>query len=62
MHLFFIFSLLCSYYVGDLIYKPELRLMVVLVSLKIKFGHAEISVPKMGKPMLKTACINPWSK
>ena len=34
--------------------------MVVLVSLKIKFGHTQISVPKIGKPMLKTACINPW--
>ena len=34
--------------------------MVVSVLLKIKFGHAQISVPKIGKPMLKIACINPW--
>ena len=33
--------------------------MVVLVLLKIKFGHAQISVPKIGTPMSKTACINP---
>ena len=30
-HLFFIFSLLCSHYVADLIKKLELRLMVVSV-------------------------------
>ena len=34
--------------------------MVLLVLLKTKFGHAQISVPKIGKPMSKTACINPW--
>ena len=39
--------------------KLELRLMVVLVLLKMKFGHAQISVPKIGIPMSKTACINP---
>ena len=33
--------------------------MVVSVLLKIKFGHAKISMPKIGKPMLKTASINP---
>ena len=33
--------------------------MVVSVLLKIKFGHTQISVPKIGIPMLKTACINP---
>ena len=32
---------------------------MVLVLLKIKFGHAQISVPKIGIPVLKTACINP---
>ena len=34
--------------------------MVVSVLLKIKFGHAQISVPKIGIPMSKTACINPF--
>ena len=33
--------------------------MVVSVLLKIKFGHAQISEPKIGIPMLKTACIHP---
>ena len=33
--------------------------MVALVLVKIKFGHAQINVPKIGIPMLKTACINP---
>ena len=32
--------------------------MVVLVLLKIKFGHAQNGVPEIGIPMLKTACIN----
>ena len=27
---------------------------------KTKFGHAEISVPKIGILMLKTTCTNPW--
>ena len=26
---------------------------------KIRFGHAQISVPKIGIQMSKTACINP---
>ena len=59
MHLFFIFSLLFSHYVADLIKKLELHLMVASVVLKIKFGPAQISVPKIGTPMSKTACINP---
>ena len=33
--------------------------MVVSVLLKIKFGHAQISVPKIGIQMLKTAYIHP---
>ena len=33
--------------------------MVVSVLLEIKFRHAQINVPKIGIPMLKTACINP---
>ena len=34
--------------------------MVVSVLLKMKIGHAQISVPKIGIPMLKLRCINPW--
>ena len=36
--------------------------MLVSVLLKIKFGHAQICVPKIGIPMLKIACVNLWSK
>ena len=53
-------SLLCSHYVIDLIKKLEMHLMVVTIFLKIKFRHAQISVPKIGIPMSETACINPW--
>ena len=52
-------SLLCSHYVIDLIKKLEMHLMVVTIFLKIKFRHAQISVPKIGIPMSETACINP---
>ena len=34
--------------------------MVVSALLKIKFGQAQISVPKIGIPKSKAACINPW--
>ena len=53
LDLFFIFSLLCLHYIADLIKKPELRLMVVSVLLKIKFGQTQISVPKIGILMSK---------
>ena len=46
--------------VADLIKKLELCLMVVSVLPKIEFGHTQISVPKIGIPMLKAAYINPW--
>ena len=39
--------------------KLDLLLMVVSVLLKMKFGHTQISVPKIGIPMLKLGCINP---
>ena len=58
LHLF-VFSIF-SHYVTDLIKTLEMRLMVVSVFLKIKFRHAQISVPKTGIPMSKSACINPW--
>ena len=57
--LFLIFSLLYSHYVADLIKKLELHIMVVSVLLKIKFGHAQICIAKIGIPMSKTACISP---
>ena len=59
LHLFFISSLLCSHYIADLMKKLELHSMIVSVLLEIKFGHAQISVPKSGLPMSKAACINP---
>ena len=62
LHLFYIFSLLCSDYVADLIKKLELCLTVVSVLLKIIFAHAQITVPKVGIPMSKTACINPCNQ
>ena len=52
-----IFSLSCSCYVADMIKKLELCLLVVIILFKIEFGHAQISVPKIGKPMPKVACI-----
>ena len=42
-----------------MIKKLELCLMVVSVLLKTEFGHTQISVPKIGIPMLKAACVNP---
>ena len=59
LHLLSIFSLLCSDYDADLTKKLELCLAVVSVLLKIRFGHVQISVPKIGIPMLKAAFINP---
>ena len=59
LHLFYIFSLLCSDYVADLIKKLEFCLTLVPVLLKIRFGCTKIIVPKVGILMSKTACINP---
>ena len=50
--------LLFSHYVAGLIKKLEFCLMVVSDLLKIKFGHAQISVPKIGKTKKKTAFIS----
>ena len=33
---------------------------LLLFLIRIKFGHAQISVPKIGVPISKIACINPW--
>ena len=60
LHLSYIFSLSCSDYVADLIKNLKLCLTVISILLNIRFGHAQISVPKIGIPMPKTACINPW--
>ena len=38
---------LCSDYIADLIKKLEFRLTVVLILLRIKFRHKQISVPKI---------------
>ena len=57
LHLFYIFLLLCSDYIADLIKKLELCSTVFSVLLKIRFGHAQISVAKISIPMPKTACI-----
>ena len=43
-----------------MIKKLELCLTVVSVLLKIRFGHTQISVSKIGIPISKTACIKPW--
>ena len=56
---FFIFLLLCSYYVADLIKKLELHLMVVSNLLKTKFGHTQISEPKISIQMSKTVYTSP---
>ena len=37
----------------------ELHLMIVSNVVKIKFGRTQISVPKIGIPMCKTACCQP---
>ena len=39
--------------------KLEVCSTVVSILLKIRFGHAQISVPKISISMLKTGCINP---
>ena len=55
------YHLISIYYLFFVIIKKlGLLLMVVSVLLKMKIGHAQISVPKIGIPMLKLRCINPW--
>ena len=57
---YFVVSLLLfSCYVTDMIKKLELRLLAVIFLHNLEFGHAQISVPKMGKMIPETACINP---
>ena len=44
----------------DVIKNLEWCLTIVSNLLEIRFGHAQISLPKIGIPMAKTACINLW--
>ena len=53
------FSLLCLCYVIDMIKKLELRLLVDIILFKMEFGQVQISAPKIGTQMSKTACISP---
>ena len=59
IHLFYIFLLLCSDYFADLIKKLEFCLTVVSVLLKIRFGHAQISMPKTVYQCRKQAVSTP---
>ena len=52
---FIIFSLLCSCYVTDMIKNVELHLLVVIILFKIEFGQAQISVPKIVKPIAENS-------
>ena len=61
---FDVFLLLYSYCVINMIKKLELHLLVDIILFKTEFGYVQISVPKIGTPMLKytkigtpTACI-----
>ena len=54
---FLVFSLLCSYSVAVMIKKTRIAFSG---SYKIEFWQTQISVPKIGTPMSKTVCINPW--
>ena len=59
-YVFFLFPWYLLYYVTDLIKKLDYVNCFILFLIRIKFRHAQISVPKIGIPMSKTACINPW--
>ena len=57
--IFFYFPVIMFIYVTDLIKKLDYVYWLLLFLIMIKLGHAKISVPKIGIPMSKTACINP---
>ena len=59
-YIWFFFWSLCLYYVTDLIKKLDCVYWLLLFLIRIKFGHAQISVTKIGIPMSETVCINPW--
>ena len=60
----YIYLIFSSYYVQTtlLIWSKKLEscLTVVSILVKIRFGYTQIIVSKIGIPMLKTVCINPW--
>ena len=53
-----------SYYVNVMLLIPSKAAITYtgsfILLIKIKFAHVQISVPKIGMSILKTACINPW--
>ena len=55
LHLFFYFLLILYMLCCCCELKLESYLLVVLLLLRIKFGRAQISVPKIGISMSKTA-------
>ena len=57
--IFFYFPVIMFIYVTDLIKELDYVYWLLLFLIMIKLGHAKISVPKIGIPMSKTACINP---
>ena len=57
--IFFYFPVIMFIYVTDVIKKLDYVYWLLLFLIMIKLGHAKISVPKIGIPMSKTACINP---
>ena len=58
-YLFFYFLTIFLYYVTDLIKTLDYVKWFILFLIKINFGQTQISVPKIGIPMSKIACINP---
>ena len=61
-YLFFIFSLFFLNYVTNFFKKLDYVNWFILFLIRIKFGHAQIRVPKIGIPMSKIACTNPCMK
>ena len=54
----------CIYFLFSCYYahikNMKLHFFYYLISKEIKFGHTQISVPKIDITMLKTFCTNPW--
>ena len=60
-YIYFLFSRCYVYIMLPIWCKSWNRVYWLLLFLiRIKFGHAQISVPKIGVPISKIACINPW--
>ena len=63
LYICFLFSHHYVCYVTDLIKKRLLVYvywLLLFLIIRIKFGHAQLSVPKIGILMSKTVCINPF--